>query len=95
MSQPPLEALPSLSQGEELMAQHILLELELPEDLEQLRLPEGVNRRLHELLDRQDRGDVLTPDERQEAEGLVNLTELLSLLRLRAQRIAEHGSDAQ
>jgi hypothetical protein len=68
---------------------------ELPEDLEQLCLPEGVNRRLHELLDRQDRGETLTPDERQEAEGLVNLAELLSLFRLRAQRNAEHGSDAQ
>jgi hypothetical protein len=83
------------SQGEVLMSQQIILELEVPEDLEQLRLPEGVNRRLHELLDRQDRGETLTPDERQEAEGLVNLAELLSLLRLRAQRIAERGSDAR
>jgi hypothetical protein len=77
------------------MSQHILLELELPEDLEQLRLPAGVDRRLHELLDRQDRGGQLTSDERQEAEGLVNLAELLSLLRLRVQRITEHGSDVQ
>jgi hypothetical protein len=77
------------------MSQQIIVTLELPEDLEQLCLPEGVNRRLHELLDRQDRGETLTPDERQEAEGLVNLAELLSLLRLREQRIAEHGSDAQ
>ena len=77
------------------MSQHILLELELPEDLEQLRLPAGVGRRLHELLNRQDRGGQLTPDERQEAEGLVNLAELLSLLRLRVQRITEHGADAQ
>lgn len=77
------------------MSQQVIVTLELPEDLEQLCLLEGVNRRLHELLDRQDRGETLTPDERQEAEGLVNLAELLSLLRLRAQRIAEHGSDAQ
>lgn len=77
------------------MSQQIIVKLELPEDLELLCLPAGVNRRLHELLDRQDRGETLTPDERQEAEGLVNLAELLSLLRLRAQRIAEHGSDAR
>jgi hypothetical protein len=77
------------------MIHHMLLELELPEDLEKLRLPIGVERRLHALLDRQDRGEELTPDERQEAEGLVNLAELLSLLRLRAQRIAGQGSDAR
>jgi hypothetical protein len=77
------------------MSQHIHLELEVPEDLDQLRLPQGVYRRLQELLDRQDHGEALTSDERQEAEGLVNLAELLSLLRLRAQRIAEHGSDAR
>jgi hypothetical protein len=49
-----------------------------------LMLPEGVDRRLHSLLDKQDRGEPLTEDELAEAEGLVNLAELLSLLRLRA-----------
>jgi hypothetical protein len=39
---------------------------------------------LQTLLDRQDAGDVLTPAERQEAEGLVELAEFLSLLALRA-----------
>lgn len=34
--------------------------------------------------DRQDRSGELTPEERREAEGLVELAELLSLLRLRA-----------
>ena len=47
----------------------------------------GVSERLHNLLDRQDRGEALTPAERTEAEGLVELSELLSLLRLRTQRI--------
>ena len=42
--------------------------------------------RLQELLDRQDGGKRLTSAERKEAEGLVNLAELLSLLRLRTQR---------
>ncbi len=59
---------------------------EVPYDLEQLRFPPGVEARLTALLDRQNRGDELTPEERREAEGLVDLSELLSLLRLRAQR---------
>ncbi len=68
------------------MSQQILVKLELPDDLERFRLPRGVDERLHGLLDRQDRGDKLTVDERREAEGLVDLAELLSLLKLRAQR---------
>lgn len=42
--------------------------------------------RLQELLDRQECGDEMTPEQRREAEDLVALSELLSLLRLRAQR---------
>ncbi|WP_437282624.1 hypothetical protein WME90_19200 [Sorangium sp. So ce375] len=60
--------------------------VELPSDLEQLRLPAGVDRRLQALLDKQDRGEKLSADEAIEAEGLVDLAELLSLLRLRASR---------
>ncbi len=62
------------------------IRLELPDDLAGFRLPEGVQRRLVLLLDQQDRGEPLSPDERREAEGLVNLAELVSVLRLRAQR---------
>ena len=53
------------------MPSSILIELEIPTDLEQLRLPAGVQQRLQDLLDRQDQGMALTPAERQEAEGLV------------------------
>jgi len=59
-------------------------EVEVPDDVARLDLPEGVDRRLHALLDRQDRGEALSDDERAEAEGLVELADLLSLLRLRA-----------
>lgn len=69
------------------MSQHALVEIEMPIGLEQLKLPEGVHVRLQNLLDRQDRGEILTDGERKEAEGLVELSDLLSLLRLRAQRI--------
>jgi hypothetical protein len=50
----------------------------------EVELPEGVDRRLQSLLDKQDRGEPLTEDERAEAEGLVELNDLLSLLKLRA-----------
>ncbi len=77
------------------MSEHILIEVELPADLAQFRLPEGVNQRLQALLDRQDSGNDLTDAERREAEGLVNLAELLSLLRLRAQKVAQRTPPAQ
>ena len=61
------------------MSEPILLEIEMPEDLARFKLPRGVDERLQALLDRQDGGEDLTPDERNEAEGLVELAELLSL----------------
>ena len=64
----------------------------MPSDLKRFTLPEGVKQRLQSLLDRQDQGEELTPAERVEAEGLVDLAELLSLLKLRARRIADAGS---
>jgi|RhiMetdeSRZDD1v2_1073273.scaffolds.fasta_scaffold35968_6 hypothetical protein len=73
------------------MPPSVLIELEIPTDLEQFRLPAGVQQRLQELLERQDQGTALTPAERQEAEGLINLAELLSLLRLRGQRVAQQN----
>lgn len=63
----------------------LMIELELPDDLPRFRLPEGVAARLQSLLDRQDAGQPLTEPERAEAEGLVNLAEFLTLLRLRAE----------
>ena len=74
------------------MSQHVLVEFEMPNDFDRFKLPQGVNERLHDLLDRQDRGEALTPAERTEAEGLVELSELLSLLRLRTQRIWQDAS---
>lgn len=67
------------------MPQNIRIDLEMPEDLAQFKLPKAVDERLQSLLDKQDRGEALTATEKLEAEGLVNLAELLSLLRLRAQ----------
>ncbi len=64
----------------------LTLEIDLPDDLARLRLPKAVDARLHALLDRQDAGHPLTSQERDEAEGLVQLAEFLTLLRLREER---------
>jgi hypothetical protein len=65
----------------------LTLEVDLPADLDRFRLPKAVAARLQTLLDRQDSGQPLTAQERDEAEGLVNLAELLTLIRLRAERM--------
>ena len=64
------------------------IEVDLPSDLARFRLPEAVDVRLQTLLDRQDSGQPLTTPERDEAEGLVDLAEFLTLLRLRAERLS-------
>ena len=64
----------------------LTLNIDLPDDLARFRLPSAVAARLQALLDRQEAGLPLAPLEREEAEGLVNLAELLTLLRLRAER---------
>lgn len=68
------------------------VEIEMPEGWEKFRLPEGLDKRLHDLLDRQDQGQALTPQEREEAQGLVDMAEWLSLLQLHARRIASQST---
>lgn len=75
------------------MASTVTVEIEMPDGWEDFRLPEGLHRRLQDLLDRQDREQALTPAEQAEAQGLVDMAEWLSLLRLQARRIA--GGSAQ
>lgn len=67
----------------------LTIEVDLPADLARFQLPEAVAARLRTLLDRQDSGQSLSEQERDEAEGLVNLAEFLTLLRLRAERLAQ------
>lgn len=66
------------------MPRTIQLRLQVPGDLGKFRIPTGVQQRLTELLNRQDQGTRLTVAERREAEGLVELAEMISLLKLRA-----------
>lgn len=72
------------------MSQMFAIQMEVPDDLARFRLPPAVDTRLQTLLDRQDSGERLTTAERKEAQGLVNLAEFLSLLRLRARRISSN-----
>jgi hypothetical protein len=69
------------------MPEAVQIEVEMPGDLARFQLPKGVQRRLQKLLDKQDQGQSLTAAEKSEAEGLVDLSEVLSLLRLRAERL--------
>jgi ribosome assembly protein YihI (activator of Der GTPase) len=60
--------------------------IEIPVALTHFQFLEGVKDRLNSLLDRQDAGEILSQSERHEAEGLVELMEFLSLIRLRVQQ---------
>ena len=67
----------------------LTIDVDLPAELPRFRLPRAVDARLQTLLDRQDSGQPLTATEGEEAEGLVNLAEFLTLLRLRAERMTQ------
>jgi hypothetical protein len=71
---------------EDVVAQSVLVELEVPEDWSEFRLPPALHDRLQELLDRQDRQGKLSKRERREADALTQLVDMLSLMRLRAER---------
>ena len=68
------------------MASSVTVEIEMPDGWEDFKLPEGLHRRLQGLLDRQDREAPLTDTEREEAQGLVEIAEWPSLLRLKSRR---------
>jgi hypothetical protein len=65
--------------------------IEIPIELTRFQLPQAVQARLQSLLDRQDKGNTLSQSERQEAEGLVELAEFLSLLHLRSTRAMQQA----
>ncbi len=64
----------------------VLIELNIPSDWRQFRLPPALDDRLQKLLDRQDREGHLSRAERNEARALTELVDMLSLMKLRAQR---------
>ena len=63
----------------------VTVELELPQDWQALRLPEALHERLQNLLDLQDEQGSLSSQERHEAEALVQLVDMLALMRLRVE----------
>ena len=65
------------------MSQTVMIQLDLPKDWRTFRMPRGLQSRLQELLDRRDEVGKLTRRERQEANGLVELAEMLTLMKLR------------
>ncbi len=71
------------------MRRSVLVELDLPKDWQNFRLPLPLHQRLQELLDRQDREGRLAPRERREAAALTELVDMLSLMRLRAELAAK------
>ena len=75
------------------MASTTIVQVELPTELEELRLPKALDRRLQHLLDRQDGGKPLSESEREEADGLVDVAELLSLLRLKTERVSDSPAE--
>ena len=77
------------------MVQNLTVSVEKQISTRQIKLPKGVNDRLQKLLDRQDRGKRLTVEEKREAEGLAELAEMLTLIRLESERgnIEENALD--
>jgi hypothetical protein len=68
------------------LPQFVTIEPEIPGDQARFRTPPDVQAWPQALLNRQDQGVSLIKPEREEAEGLVDLAELLSLICLRAER---------
>jgi hypothetical protein len=64
----------------------VFVELDLPKPWRRFRLPPALDKRLRELLDRQDRDGKLAPRERQEAEALVELVDILTLMKARTKQ---------
>jgi len=67
----------------------VVVKLDVPKDWRHFKLPPALNARLQELLDRQDREGKLSLVERREAKALVELVDMLSLMKLRAEQAAK------
>ena len=63
------------------------VQIPITSELAKGRLPSGVAARLQSLLDKQGASISLTRAERKEAEGLVELAEFISLLKMRIRRV--------
>ena len=73
------------------MSQTVQLTVPMPAGLAKLRFPKALEDRLHFLLDEQGRKGKLTAAEKREAEGLVQMANMLSILKLGAQVRAQEA----
>ena len=71
------------------MESPMTIRIEWPADLSRLTLPKAVQSRLQALLDQQSEDSPLSEKEREEAQGLVDVSETLTLLRMRAERVSK------
>ena len=69
----------------------VLIELDLPSDWKEFRLPPALDARLQSLLDKQDETGKLSRPERQEAKAIAELGDMLSLMKLRARKAQRRG----
>ena len=73
------------------MSQTVMVQLDLLKDWRTFRMPRGLQTRLQDLLDHQDQTGKLTRRERPKANGLVELAEMLTLMKLRVRLAAKRG----
>ena len=75
------------------MAKPVSIRIEVPGDLARLKLPRALDARLRSLLDQQDQGTPLTRAQQKEAEGIVDLADVISFLRLKIERAKKRRPD--
>jgi len=71
----------------------VVLKLDLPSDWKSFRFPKALDERLQELLNRQDESGKLSVREKREARALVELVDMLSLMKARAAAAQRSQSD--
>ena len=76
------------------MTRSFVIDVEVPETLNDFRFPPSLDQRLQALLDKQDQEGGLTPEERSEAEYLVDLSNTLLVLRGRVELARRERRDA-
>jgi hypothetical protein len=69
----------------------VTVELELPQDWSEFQVPAALQSRLTDLLDQQDKSGHLDSAERDEAQALTELVDMLALMKLRAERAARES----
>jgi hypothetical protein len=75
------------------MIRTVHLKLDLPGDWKSFRFPKALDERLQELLERQNTAGRLSPREKREARALVELVDMLALMKARAAAAEQRRGD--